>query len=87
MDKKFTIKIKQSPPVPIPITTAFIRLDAFLKLSNAAESGGQAKMEIAEGRVRVNGEPCTMRGKKLRPGDTVRCAGGNYQVTQAAEEG
>ena len=55
----------------IPITTEFIRLDQLLKLAGAAETGGHAKELIQSGLVRVGGEPCTMRGKKLRPGDIV----------------
>ena len=55
----------------IKIETEFIKLDALLKFSNLVMSGGEAKIRIAEGEVLVNGEPCTMRGKKLRPGDTV----------------
>jgi len=84
MKNNFTIKV--TPPTPIPITTEFIRLDAFLKLANAVESGGQAKIVITDSAVRVNGEPCTMRGKKLRPGDTVRFAGQKYLVTAEADE-
>jgi len=78
---KVPVKLIQKPPVEIPIQTETIRLDALLKLANAVESGGQAKLAIQEGRVRVNGEACLLRGKKLRPGDTVRCAGENYLVT------
>ena len=55
----------------IAITTEFIKLDAFLKFANAVSSGGEAKVLIADGLVSVNGEVCTMRGKKLRPGDRV----------------
>ena len=50
------------------ITTEYIKLDSFLKLSNAVCSGGEAKMLIAQGDVLVDGAPCTMRGKKIRPG-------------------
>ena len=53
------------------IRDEFIRLDAALKFSGAIGTGGQAKMVIQDGFVRVNGEVCTMRGKKLRQGDTV----------------
>lgn len=53
----------------IKITTEFIKLDALLKFSGAVMTGGDAKLIIQEGRVSVNGETCTMRGKKLRPGD------------------
>ena len=54
------------------IHTPFIRLDSFLKLNGLTLSGGQAKTLIQEGRVLVNDECCTQRGKKLRPGDLVR---------------
>ena len=59
----------------ININTEFIKLDALLKFANLVSSGGEAKIRIAEGEVQVNGETCTMRGKKLRPGDTVACGG------------
>ena len=59
----------------IPITTVFIRLDAALKLSGLVDTGGQAKLLIQEGRVLVNGEVCTQRGRKLRPGDRVSLDG------------
>ena len=53
------------------IKDEFIKLDAALKFSGAIGTGGQAKMVIQEGLVKVNGEVCSMRGKKLRNGDTV----------------
>ena len=59
----------------IHIDTEFIKLDALLKFANLVSSGGEAKIRIAEGKVQVNGAPCTMRGKKLRPGDTVTLDG------------
>lgn len=55
----------------ILIHTEFIKLDALLKFAGLVNSGGEAKTLIQEGDVLVNGEVCTMRGKKLRPGDTV----------------
>ncbi len=55
----------------INITTEFIRLDSFLKLANLVGSGGQAKMIIQDGLVKVNDEVCTMRGKKLYGGEIV----------------
>lgn len=55
----------------ISITTEFIKLESFLKLANAVESGGMAKNFILNEEVTVNGEVCTMRGKKIRPGDVV----------------
>ena len=55
----------------ITIYTDFIKLDSLLKFASLAETGGEAKSIIANGLVRVNGEVCTMRGKKIYPGDTV----------------
>ena len=66
MQVKVTKKQKQ---VPVVIGTEFIKLEAALKFANAVESGGMAKTVIQEGLVDVNGECCTMRGKKLYPGD------------------
>lgn len=60
----------------IKITTEFIKLDALLKFASLAGSGGEAKMLILDGQVMVNGEVCTMRGKKIRPGDVVSLADG-----------
>ena len=55
----------------VTVSTEFIKLDALLKYAGLVNSGGEAKTLIQEGDVLVNGEVCTMRGKKLRPGDTV----------------
>lgn len=55
----------------ISITGEFIKLDQLLKFANVAESGGMAKEMIQDGIVLVNDEVCTMRGKKIRPGDSV----------------
>ena len=64
----------------VVITTPFIKLDSFLKFAGAAETGGQAK-ELVQGEdVLVNGEICTMRGKKLRRGDTVDVRGRVFSV-------
>ena len=53
------------------ITTDFIKLESLLKFEGLVETGGEAKERIQDGEVQVNGEVCTMRGKKLRPGDVV----------------
>ena len=53
----------------IKIHTEFIKLQDLLKFAGAVETGGDAKLIIQEGRVTVNGEVCSMRGKKMRPGD------------------
>ena len=66
----------------VVITTEFIKLQDLLKFVNAVYSGGEAKVVIQEGEVLVNGEVCTMRGKKLRDGDTVTYDGQTYQVAQ-----
>ncbi len=57
------------------ITTEFIRLQDLLKFEGLCETGGMAKVRIQEGEVQVNGEVCTMRGKKLRSGDSVTIDG------------
>jgi ribosome-associated protein len=56
----------------ISINTEYIKLDSFLKLAAMVGTGGEAKNVIADGLVEVNGEVCTMRGKKLHPGDKVK---------------
>ena len=63
------------------ISTEFIKLEAALKYVNATESGGMAKAVIQDGLVQVNGEVCTMRGKKLYPGDTVFFDGITYLIS------
>jgi ribosome-associated protein len=55
----------------VKIYTAFIKLDSALKFAGLCESGGEAKVRIADGDVTVNGVISTERGKKLYPGDTV----------------
>lgn len=55
----------------VSINTEFIKLDQFLKFVNVVESGGVAKMIINDGLVKVNGEVCTQRGKKIRENDIV----------------
>ena len=64
----------------ITISGDFIKLDALLKFASLTASGGEAKMAIADGLVAVNGEVCTMRGKKIRPGDTVSFCGQELMV-------
>ena len=66
---KVTVRKKQEK-IPVVIYTEFIKLEAAMKLANAVPSGGQAKNLIQDGEAMVNGEVCTMRGKKLYPGDT-----------------
>ena len=66
----------------IEISTEFIKLDAFLKFAGCVGTGGEAKLRIADGEVFVNGEVCTMRGRKLRDGDTVRLGREEFTVVQ-----
>ena len=63
----------------VAIRTEFIKLDALLKYAGRTDTGGFAKELIQAGQVKVNGEVCTMRGKKIRPGDTVEA--GEYRLT------
>ena len=65
----------------VKITTDFIKLDSFLKLASAVSTGGHAKMVITGGDVKVNGQVCLMRGKKLYKDDTVEFEGIIYKVT------
>lgn len=62
------------------IHTEYIKLDAFLKFTGVVGTGGEAKSAIQAGQVRVNGEVCAMRGKKLRPGDRVELGGDELVV-------
>lgn len=65
----------------IAIKTEFIKLDSLLKFAGLVSTGGEAKELIADGQVLVNGEVCTMRGKKIRPGDSVALGGKTVEVT------
>jgi len=69
--KKIVVRAKVQSEETLSITTPFIKLDSAMKLSGLAETGGTAKMFIEEGSVKVNGEVCTQRGKKLYPGDKI----------------
>ena len=67
----------------ITITTEFIKLQDLLKFANLVETGGEAKELIQGGEVQVNGETCTMRGKKIRPGNVVAFDGQKLTVSYA----
>ena len=67
----------------IAIETEYIKLDSLLKFAAVVGTGGEAKYVISEGMVTVNGEVCTMRGKKLRPGDKVSFQGLDFEVVKA----
>ena len=80
------IKVRLIPPEKktLAITTPFIKLDSAMKLADAVGSGGMAKIVIEDEQVRVNGEVCTQRGKKLYPGDRFRFD--NIEYVIAAKE-
>lgn len=67
----------------ITITTEYIKLQDLLMLAAITATGGEAKLLIQDGEVLVNGEVCTMRGKKLRPGDVVEALGRSCGVQYA----
>ncbi len=65
------------------IDTEFIKLQDLLKFAGLVETGGQAKILIQDGYVKVNGEICTMRGKKIRNGDIVTLDDDTLEVRQS----
>ena len=67
----------------VVIQTEFIKLQDLLKFTNLVSTGGEAKERIQAGELTVNGEVCTMRGKKIRPGDDVAFQGAHYTVAYA----
>lgn len=64
----------------ISIKEDFIRLDSAMKLADMVVTGGHAKIVIQEGEVKVNGEVCTMRGKKLHKGDEIQFEDNKVQI-------
>lgn len=64
----------------ITIQEEYIRLDNLMKFAGMCDSGGRAKYLIQNGEVKLNGEICTMRGKKIRPGDIVEYNGRTAEV-------
>ncbi len=79
---KVKVKLAKKETKEVKITTENIRLDAALKLSNAISTGGQAKMIIQDSLVKVNGEICTSRGKKLFDGDTFEFEKKIYKIVR-----
>ena len=69
------------------ITTEFIKLDSFLKYAGLTDTGGQAKEMVLEGMVKVNGEVCTMRGKKSAPATWWRRTAGALRRLQSKAGG
>ena len=77
---KVTVK-KKDKASPVVISTEFIKLQDAMKYANIVYSGGEAKQLILEEQVQVNGEVCTMRGKKLYPGDRFSFDGTEYLIS------
>ena len=70
----------EKPEIPVVIHTEFIKLQDAMKYANIVYSGGEAKTLILEEQVKVNGDVCTMRGKKLYPGDRFAFMGQSYLI-------
>ena len=77
---KVVVKRKENV-IPVSISTEYIKLQDAMKFANIVYSGGEAKVLIQEEQVKVNGEVCTMRGKKLYPGDKFEFDGQVYLIT------
>lgn len=76
------MKDKQSQIQPVLIQGHFIRLDALLKFQGLVGTGGEAKYVIQDGKVLVNGEICTLRGKKLHAEDQITYQGETFVILQ-----
>ena len=81
---KVVVKKKENS-IPVSIMTEYIKLQDAMKFANIVYSGGEAKTLILEDQVTVNGEVCTMRGKKLRDGDKFEFAGQKFVIVHEAE--
>lgn len=77
---KIKVKPAEHQKETVKINSDFIQLQAFLKFKGICETGGQAKEFIQDGIIRVNGEICTARGKKLRNGDVVTAFATDYLI-------
>lgn len=77
---KIKVSVAPHKQEEIKINTDFIQLQSLLKFKGISETGGQAKEFIQDGIIRVNGEICTARGKKIRPGDVVTAFGTDYRI-------
>ena len=72
-------------PQEVPIRGEMIRLGQLLKLAGVVESGGEARVLVAERSVRVNGEPETRHGRQLEPGDVVKVGELELRVSREAD--
>lgn len=77
---KIKVKKAERKSEDVAISTDFIRLDSFLKFKGIAMTGGEAKSFVKDGIVKVDGEVCTARGKKLRQGNTVSIFSVDYHI-------
>lgn len=77
---KYKLKIAEKKTEEIKINTEFIKLDSLLKFSGLAQTGSMAKMFVQDGKVKVNGEICTARGKKIKNNDVVTFKNINLKV-------
>ncbi len=77
---RITARVAEKKKKELKLDTDFIRLDSALKYAGIVSTGGQAKMLIADGLIKTNGEPCVMRGKKLRRGDSFEYNGVVYEM-------
>ena len=84
--KRVKVRLLQIKEELLPIHTPFIKLDQALKFCGAAETGGHAKELVEKGAVRVNGETCLMRGKKLTPGDAFEYRDTRYLITTEEDD-
>lgn len=77
---KIKVKAVNTEPEKLFIATDFIKLDSALKLCGIAQTGGHAKILITDGEIRVNGDVCTERGKKLRQGDIFKYGRSAFEI-------
>ena len=84
--KKLKVRAVIDSEEKIFITTPFIKLDSAMKLSGIADTGGMAKMLIEDSLVKVNGEICTQRGKKLFDGDKILFRNSLYVICSSNED-
>lgn len=77
---KIKVSVAPHKKETVTIKTEYIQLQSLLKFKGISETGGQAKEFIQEGLIKVNGEVCTARGKKIRNGDIVSAFGTDYLV-------
>lgn len=84
--KKIKVRAKIETKEALYINTPFIKIDSAMKFSGLAETGGTAKMLIEDGAVKVNGEVCIQRGKKLFPGDTILFRNSLFEIVSENED-